>query len=208
MALLKKPPVEAPLATEARSQPRTGPDLIVALGSDDATARRWAARDLAGHPGASEALLHRLAQEEDPSVRQVIFTTLAKLRDPIAVAGLVSCLRSEVPALRNEAVEIMQGLPAEVAPLMEGLLADPDPDVRILAVNILESLRHPLVETWLIRVIETDPHINVCGSALDLLSEVGSPQAVAAIGHLKERFADQPYIQFTADLALARIGRA
>ena len=153
-------------------------------------------------------MLHRLALESDPAVREVIFTTLAQLKDPVAVAGLVACLRSEVPALRNEAVEMMKGLPDEVAPLMEGLLVDPDPDTRILAVNILESLRHPLVETWLIRVIETDPHINVCGSALDLLSEVGTAQAVGAIGHLKSRFADQPYIQFTADLALARIGKA
>jgi len=206
MALIKKDSVA--VALPITEQPQNGPDLVAALSSDDATTRRRAARDLRGYPGVSEALLHRLALESDPAVREVIFTTLAQLKDPVAVAGLVACLRSEVPALRNEAVEMMKGLPDEVAPLMEGLLVDPDPDTRILAVNILESLRHPLVETWLIRVIEADPHVNVCGAALDLLTEVGSPQAVAAIGQLKSRFANQPYIQFTADLALARIGKA
>jgi hypothetical protein len=58
--------------------------------------------------------------------------------------------------------------------------------VRIFAVNILESLRHPQVEEWLIEVIEGDPHLNVCGTAVDLLGETGSPGAsMAALATLK-----------------------
>jgi hypothetical protein len=80
--------------------------------------------------------------------------------------------------------------------------------VRIMAVNILESLRHPRVEAWLIEVIERDPVVNVCGTAVDLLGEVGTPASRAALIHLKQRFASEPYIQFAADLALKRIGKA
>jgi HEAT repeat protein len=138
-------------------------------------------------------------------VREVILTTLTRLGDATAVAGLVDCLRSEDAALRNEAIEAMKQLPDEVAPIMRVLLADPDPDVRIFAVNILESLCHRDVESWLIEVIDSEPHVNVCGTALDLLSEVGSGAAVAALARLKQRFADEPYIQFAADLALGRI---
>ena len=89
--------------------------------------------------------------------------------------------------------------------MMQGLLCDPDPDVRIFTVNILESLCHPDVEAWLIEVISTDPHINVCATAVDLLSEVGTEKSLAPLEQLKQRFPDAPYMQFAADLALRRL---
>lgn len=204
MAFIKKKDTE-PVVHEARAQLRECPDLIAALEEGNAVARRWAARDLVACPDASAALVGRLKREGELSVREVILTTLTRLGDATAVAGLVDCLRSEDAALRNEAIEAMGQLPAAVAPIMQVLLADQDPDVRIFAVNILESLRHPDVEAWLIDVIDSEPHVNVCGAALDLLSEVGSDAAVGALARLKERFAGEPYIEFAADLALGRI---
>ena len=88
---------------------------------------------------------------------------------------------------------------------MACLLNDSDPDVRIFAVNILESLCHPDVEQWLIGVIRDDEHINVCATAVDLLGEVGSEQSTQALQELKDRFDEEPYIQFAADLAIKRI---
>ncbi|MGS0757735.1 HEAT repeat domain-containing protein, partial [Roseateles sp. GG27B] len=82
---------------------------------------------------------------------------------------------------------------------------DADSDVRIFAVNVLESLRHPDVESWLIDVIQRDPHVNVCATAVDLLSEVGTSAAVGALDALKVRFPDEPYIKFAANLALRSI---
>jgi HEAT repeat protein len=99
-------------------------------------------------------------------------------------------------------------LPVEVAPIMGALLVDEDSDVRIMAVNILESLQHPKVEQWLIDVIDRDPVVNVCGTAVDLLGEVGSSAAFDALQRLKQRYAGEPYIQFAADLALKRIAKA
>src|SRR5665647_3173827 len=204
MAFIKKQNTES-VVQEERQQARECPDLLAGLEDDNPTTRRWAARDLVNCQDVAATLVDRLKREGNLSVREVILTTLTRLGDSTAVAGLVDCLRSEDAALRNEAIEAMKQLPNEVAPIMQGLLADPDPDVRIFAVNILESLRHPDVESWLIEVIETDPHVNVCGTALDLLSEVGTAWAVAALVRLKTRFADEPYIQFAADLALRRI---
>jgi HEAT repeat protein len=95
----------------------------------------------------------------------------------VAVAGLIECLRSEDVGLRNESIEVMKHLPDEVSPIIQNLLVDKNVDVRIFAVNILESLRHPDVEAWLIEVIEHDQNVNVCATALDLLVEVGSKDA-------------------------------
>ncbi|GAB2953587.1 HEAT repeat domain-containing protein [Aquaspirillum soli] len=179
--------------------------LLQALQHDEASCRRQAARDLVAYPAASAALFNQLAQEQDTSVREVIFTSLTRIGNEEAVAGLITCLRSEDAMLRNEAIEAMKQLPQEMAPIMSQLLHDPDSDVRIFAVNVLESLCHPEVENWLIEVISQDCHVNVCATAVDLLGEVGSPRAHDALQALKQRFAGEPYIQFAADIALKRI---
>lgn len=190
---------------DVRKKTRECPDLLVSLRDESATTRRWAARDLVNCTDAAAALVEQLKVESDLSVREVILTTLTRLGDATAVAGLVDCLRSEDAALRNEAIEAMKQLPDEVAPIMHGLLTDADPDVRIFTVNVLESLRHPDVESWLMEVITLDPHVNVCATAVDLLSEVGTAAALAPLTQLKARFSDEPYMQFAADLALRRI---
>jgi HEAT repeat protein len=196
---------EKPVLEDERKQPRDCANLEIELDNPNPATRRWAARDLTDCPEASAALVNRLEQEDDVSVREVILSTLTSLGDEVAVTGLVTCLRSDDAALRNEAIEAMKQLPDEVAPIMLGLLADANPDVRIFAVNILESLRHREVEHWLIGVIDNDPHLNVCATAVDLLGEVGSSAAKDALLRLKGRYSDEPYIQFASDLALKRI---
>lgn len=190
---------------DQRHNERSYLGLLDSLQSTNEMTRRWAARDLAAFPQASAALMQQLTQEPDRSVREAIFVSLTQIGDQIAVDGLITCLRSEVVNLRNDAIEAMKLMPDAVAPMMQGLLHDSDPDIRIFAVNILESLRHPKVESWLIDVITTDPHLNVCATALDLLAEVGSQQAIEPLRQLKQKFADEPFIQFAIDIALTRI---
>jgi HEAT repeat protein len=189
-------------------QERDCASLIDKLHDASVEVRRWAARDLLECPDSVPSLVARLEQEPDASVREVMLTTLTRLGNREAVAGLVRCMRSEDVALRNEAIGVMKQLPDAVAPIMKSLLADADSDVRIFAVNILESLRHPEVESWLCEVIERDAHINVCATAVDLLGEVGSRDALDVLKRLKLRFAGRAYIQFAADLAIKRIQRA
>ncbi len=190
---------------EQRKQGRDCPQLQQQLHSASDNERRWAARDLVDCPQASEALVAQLQGESHRSVREVIFTSLTLIGDAVAVAGLVECLRSDDAALRNEAIEAMKQLPDQVAPIMQQLLQDDEADVRIFAVNVLESLRHPSVEQWLIEVIAQDAHVNVCATAVDLLAEIGSQQAIVPLRELKARYVAEPYIQFAADIAIKRI---
>ncbi len=196
---------QQPVKNDERTQERDCESLVLSLDNPDPVARRWAARDLVECPDASAKLVERLRVEQDMSVRAVILSSLTCLGDHTAVAGLVDCLRSEDAALRNESIEVMKQLPDEVAPIMRELLHDTNDDVRIFAVNILESLCHPDVESWLLEVIENDPQINVCAAALDLLLEVGSKAAEQPLKRLQLRFADEAYFQFAINLALRRI---
>jgi HEAT repeat protein len=199
-------PKSVPVAR--RSKTGSAPEIdqiLAALEGADAGVRRQAARQIAGFPDAAKALMSRLKREEQVAVREVILNTLVLLKDTSIVAGLAECLRSENAALRNETIEAFKQLGHEVDPILESMLADPDPDVRIFVVNILESQRHSEAENWLIKVIEEDSHVNVCATAVDLLCEVGTEASSDALLRLKARFASEPYIQFASDLALKRI---
>lgn len=204
MVFIKKQNSE-PVTKNERSHARDFKSLINELENPKAIARCWAARDLADCSDASAALVWRLNREEDQSVREVILSSLASLCDPVAVAGLVAYLRCEDASLRNEAIDVMKQMPEAVGPIISNLLVDDDDDVRIFAVNVLKSLRHPDVVTWLIDVIQRDTNLNVCATAVDLLVEVGAKSSEPALHALKIRFFEEPYIKSTVDLALKRI---
>ncbi|MFO1368085.1 MAG: HEAT repeat domain-containing protein [Marinagarivorans sp.] len=197
-------PQDAPAA----DAPPDCQQVLVQLNQPDPVLRRRAAHAAVKCPGVSTALVAQLNTEIDPAVREALLSSLTHIADDNAITGLANCLRSEDTALRNETIDAMKSLNEVAAPVIRQLLKDIDPDVRIFAVNILESLKHPEVEHWLIEVISTDPHINVCATAVDLLGEVGTEQARAALEQLALRFAQEPYIQFAIRVALRRLHEA
>jgi len=179
--------------------------LFSQLGNTDPEVRRVAAMELAGDIESVSELLAQLADEENHAVRQAIVSSLAAIGGASVVEGVLGYLRSDDASLRNDVIDLLKDQPDAIAPFMPKLLGDPDPDVRIFAVNILESLKHPQVLDWLISVIETDRHINVCATAVDLIGEVGDARARVPLARLEERFADEPFITFAVASALDRI---
>ena len=206
MALKKSTDTTTLRPVEAREYPRDTDGLIAQLADADATVRRWAARDLAAHPRAAAVLCARLTDETDASVRSVIFSSAARLGGSVVVTSLLPLLRSEDPALRNGAIEVLAGQPDAVAPYIEKLLGDADGDVRIFTVNLLGDLKHPNVPQWLAQVLVNDVNVNVVGAALEVLAEVGTPASLPALRSAAQRFADDAYIGFAVDLAIERIG--
>lgn len=191
-----------------REYPRDLPGLLAQLDDRDASVRRWAARDLAAFPAAGAAICARLAEEKDASVRAVLFSSAAQAGGAAVVDGLIELLRSEDAALRNGAIEALASLPEAVAPRIDALLHDADGDVRIFTVNLLGELRHPRVPQWLSQVLREEAQVNVVGAALEVLTEVGGPDVLAALRAARARFADDPYIVFSVDLAIERIESA
>lgn len=179
---------------------------LTGLRDADPAVRQQSARALHGQRAAAEALCDAFGAEKDIPTREALAVAIMRTGTGIVAEKLMPLLSSENAALRNTVIEILQALPGEVAPHMEQLLDHPDSDVRIFAVNILEALRHPKVEDWLIAVIATDRHPNVVGTALDLLGEVGTEAAIPELKRISARFAGEPYLQFAASNAIKRIG--
>lgn len=206
MALKKTSDKNAALhPVEERQYPRDAEGLLAQLQDADASVRRWAARDLALHAPSAARLCAHLQHEADAGVREAVFTTLARIGSDEVVRGLLPLLRSEDANLRNGALEVLTGLPEVVAPCIDALLHDHDSDVRIFAVNLLSDLRHPGVPKWLTQVLMHEAQVNVVGAALDVVAEVGTPAMQPALAAVLRRFPEEPYIEFTAGLALERM---
>ncbi|MES1982614.1 MAG: HEAT repeat domain-containing protein [Pseudomonadota bacterium] len=200
MAFIKKPLI----AVTPENAHQGYAQLIVALAQDDSAGRKAAAQQLAEHPQSAELMGARLATEAQASVRAAILTSLIKMNTPSAAGSLIPHLRSEDVGLRNDVISALQQMPDPVALFLPALLRDDDHDVRIFALNIISMLRHAQAPLWLLEVIQTDPHINVCTTAIDALAEIGTPEMVPAIQAAAQRF-DSSYTRFAADLAIRRI---
>lgn len=176
---------------------------LLDVGKDDE--RRMAARALAEYPVATADLLNALAKESNIRVKGAILVSLQAIGGDKVLEGLLPFLRSENAALRNGVIEIMQGMPNEVSTYIEDLLHDHDSDVRIFAIDILQTLTHPDSPKWLIDVIARDQHVNVVATAIDRITEIGTPDMLAVIKSVAQRFPEEPYIEFLVNLAIKRL---
>ena len=211
MALVKRTDVvpEVDGSTDRREHGRDVDSLIAALANldSDSDARRWAALDLAGKPEAVAALGAALAQEGSRAVRDAIVTALVQTGGEPAARALAPHLRSEDAAVRNAAVEALALVP-ETAILVPDLLVDSDPDVRVLCLMVLASLRDPRVPDWLLEVVANDRDANVCGCAVDVLAEVGDLGNHDALEALPARFPADPFLPFAVRSAIERLSQA
>jgi hypothetical protein len=72
-------------------------------------------------------------------------------------------------------------------------------------VQVLSALPHARAPDWLVDVVASDPHVNVCAAAVDCLAEVGDPAALSALKALPARFPGEPFIAFAVATAIRRI---
>ncbi|RAN44253.1 hypothetical protein RB25_20590 [Herbaspirillum rubrisubalbicans] len=180
---------------------------LASLQAADPALRRSAAQTLAGQPEAVPVILDALERESSLAVRTALLDSLAATPGDEAVQALAGCLRSEDAWLRNAAIDLLRGMPEQVAPVIAHMLIDPETDIRILAVGILDTLRHARVEDWLLQLIDAETEVNVCGAALEVLTTIGTPAAIGPVTTLMRRFSDEPYITFAGRLLLNRLGR-
>ena len=176
-----------------------------ALDSPDADSRWTAARALAGQADAVPALAVALAREPIPRVREAMMTALIRIGDAASVEVLLPYLRTQDASVRAAAIEALQALPDAIAPFMTPLLNDGDSDVRLLATELARNMEASEATRLLCELIEREQHPNVCAAAIDVLTEVGTPDALPTLDRCAARFAATPFLPFAVSVAMSRI---
>ena len=198
MPLIRKdPPATRRRPATAATPPRLHGDARRALGGG-------ARADGAG--GDAALLAEVLGRESDPRVREAIFTSLARIGTPASVEAILplSALGRRRPAHRRVGCAAGHAA-ARRCRAWPALLGDPDPDVRLLACDLARGLPAARATPLLCDLLETETEANVCAAAVDVLAEIGTPEALPALARCAERFGHEPFLAFAIRVAVERI---
>jgi len=170
--------------------------------------QRWAAvRAAAERPGGVAKLAAALPKENDPRVREAIFTALARAATAESAEAVIGYLRSDDASLRTAATDALRAMPAATRPYLAGLLGDADSDVRLLSCELARGLPEDEANRLLGDLLRHETEKNVAAAAVEVLAEIGRPAILPALAVCAERFAGYGFLLFSIKVAADRIGR-
>jgi HEAT repeat protein len=200
MALVRANAPEIPI--ERRKDGRSQEMLLT---DGDADARRHAAHALSLTPAAAKCLAAQLDVEPDARVREAIFASLVAIGGKLVADLVAPLIRHDDAAVRGGAIETLKQLEDDAIDALDCLLDDPESDVRVLAIEVTRAWPPALATPRLLHIIEMDLHVNVCGAAVDVATEVGTKALLDGLGRLRVRFPQDAFLAFAADIAISRI---
>lgn len=175
----------------------------LASGTDD---ERWAAaRAAADFPDQARALGEAALRERDPRVREAIFTSLVRIATPGSVEALLPLLRVDEASLRTGALDALLSMKSLAWPYVPGLLRDRDSDVRLLACELARGMPGDDATRVLCDLLEDEVAPNVCASAVEVLGEVGGPDALPTLARCAARFRETAFLEFAIRITADRI---
>lgn len=202
MPLVRKPP-PGPPAAPPRSADLDSIARALAGGSDD---ERWAAaRAAAELPASAPVLGAALAREQSPIVREALFSALARIAGPAGVEMVLPFLRSDDAQVRTNASDALVAMKGAAWPYFAALLRDDNPDVRILACNLVREMPQDDAVRLYCERLAAEAEPNVCAAVVEVLAEIGGAEALPALARCAERFAATPFLAFTIKVAVDRL---
>jgi HEAT repeat protein len=200
MPLIRKSPANP--ADPRRIEPPPDATLL----QSGTVQERWnAARAFEAMPGGTQLLGDALRAEADAGVREAIFVSLARIGSRESVDAVVPYLRSDDAGLRAGALDALRVMIEAVRPRLPLLLADPDPDVRILSCDLVRELPPAEASRLLCEVLDRDGEPNVCAAAVDVLADIGDASALASLNRCAERFHHEAFLTFAVKIAAGRL---
>lgn len=176
---------------------------LTQLARGDADARHGAAIALGRHEteeGADHVILAALAEqlqtEQDRLVREAVFAAFGNIGGESAAMLLAPFLRLDDAGLRNGAVETLRRLGNDAVTAVDRLLQDADPDVRLLAVEVMRVWPPALAMQRLDLLLAHEAHVNVMGGVLDVAQTVGDARLLPALTAAQARFAGEGFVAF------------
>jgi HEAT repeat protein len=180
---------------------REAPASLASASPDERWAAARAACDPAGIPSLGEALAH----ERNARVREAIFTALARIGTSESAQIIFPYLRVDDANIRAGAMDALRAMQQASRPYLQGLLADPDPDVRLLACDLVREVSGADGPRWLCALIETEPEVNVCAAAVEALGEIADASAEPSLSRCAERFPDDQFLGFAIKVVADRL---
>jgi len=188
--------------------PPQGPAVAVVLRglvSTDAEERWTAARAAPDVAGATDALIAALRAETDVRVREAMLTSLARINSRESIDAILALLRTDDASSRTGALDTLRAMGSAMRDHLPQLLTDADSDVRVFGCELARALPGPEATRLLCDLLAREAEVNVCGAAIDVLSEIGEAEALPVLVECAARFRDSPFLGFAIKVATDRI---
>jgi HEAT repeat protein len=179
--------------------------VLQGLTSANAEDRWAAARAASGVNGATAALASALHSERDVRVREAMLTSLGRIDSSESIDVILGLLRSDDASSRAAALDTLRATGSAMRAHLPRLLADADTDVRVLSCEIARGLPGAEASAVLCDLLAREHDVNVCGAAIEVLTEVGEANALDVLAQCKIRFRDTPFLVFAIKAATDRI---
>ena len=199
MPLVRKPGVASQESTPERAT------VLAGLASANADERWAAARAATSAKVDAGTLAATLRNEAEPRVREALFTALARIGTTESAQEMLALLRSDNASMRTGALDALRVMEDEVRKLLPELLSDPDADIRILSCELARNLPGEEATALLCAALADEREINVCAAAVEVLTEVGTLEALPVLAACGQRFRDSPFLGFAIQVATDRI---
>lgn len=199
------PLIRKPSKPSSAIAPKRAIDVKQGLSSSNEDERWAAARAAAQSVESTDALLAALVTEQSPRVREALFTSLATIGSPHSVQAIVEFIRSDDASVRAAALDALRARLDAIRTHLPALLSDSDSDVRILSCELARSLPNEEATRLLSELLGREDQPNVCAAAIEVLTEAGGPEALAALNACETKFADTPFLSFAIRVAKSRI---
>ncbi|MER9909035.1 MULTISPECIES: HEAT repeat domain-containing protein [unclassified Mesorhizobium] len=200
------PLIRKELPNQAGIRDASPTDAFSSLLSRNSEERRAAAREFIVTSDNAAVISSAIQSEAVDGVLQALFTALMRSANAASVDVALQYLRSDDARLRTGALDALRALQDQLLPRLTGLLSDPEPDVRILACELVRAQQPSTVIDLLVPLLANDCNGSVCGAAIDVMAEVAAPDHVALLLHCAARFPSDPFLDFAAKTAALRIG--
>ena len=157
---------------------------------------------LCHRPAVAE--LCRLLADDDADVRGGAARALGRIGDPAAAAPLLAGLSGDHPLPTQIVAHALLRLDGQSVPLLRAALADREPQVRAVAIEVLGRTGAYDTLPDLIAVLDRDQVVEVQVRAVGALTRLGLPQVVEPL--LKAADAPDPALRASAARALGELG--
>jgi HEAT repeat protein len=175
--------------------------------SEGTTDQRWdAARAAPELPNGLELLSRAMSREREPRVREAILTSLARIGTPECAEAVLPGLHSDDSQLRTASLDALRAMPTATRLHLPLLLRDVDPDVRLLACDLVRNQPATEASRLLGDVLAQETEANVCAAAVEVLAETGGPSLLPLLAQCAARFPDDPFLAFAIRIAGERLG--
>ena len=173
---------------------------------DELEKKYYAIEKMVEFSNGADELVKLLEIEDEQKITSFMGSVLAKIEPEQApIEAILELLNSENAFIRNLAISILRDYGKEIKYYIVKYLLGEDRDLRIFAINVLGDVEFAESRDMLIELLENETDLNVAMTAVDYLAEIGEIKDIGLLESLKDRFNQDPYVEFGVNSAIKSI---